>query len=152
MISFRPEQEFGRGHRTEACFMPLIVRMVPILPGTIFLLATFPGTAPAQEQLSSGAFQGRSGHQTSGGVAIVKTDKGVEVRLGSNFSLDGAPGPWLGFGSSGRYDKGTQFTKLDKNKGAQTCLVPAGIDVSKYNEFYVWCKPFNVPLGVAELK
>jgi len=27
-----------------------------------------------------------------------------------------------------------------------------GVDISKYNEIYIWCDKFSVPLGVAALK
>ena len=115
------------------------------------LIAASPGAVSAEEILAQGAFTGKSGHKTSGSVAIVKTDKGVEVRLGANFSLDSAPGPYLGFGNNAKYDPVTQFSKLGSNSGAQVYKLPVRIDVSKYKEFYVWCRPFNVPLGVAKL-
>ena len=115
------------------------------------LIAASPATLSAQEILGKGAFTGKSGHKTSGSVSIVKTAQGYEVRLGSNFSLDGAPGPYLGFGNNGKYDASTQFSKLNSKSGAQAYKVPARINVSKYKEIYVWCRPFNVPLGVAKL-
>jgi len=116
------------------------------------LIAVSPGVASAEQILAQGTFTGKSGHQTSGSVSIVKTASGVEVRLGANFSLDGAPAPWLGFGNNGKYNDRTQFSKLRKNTGAQVYKLPAAIDASKYKEFYVWCAPFSVPLGVAKLK
>jgi hypothetical protein len=30
--------------------------------------------------------------------------------------------------------------------------VPAHVDPEAYNEFYVWCEQYNVPLGVADLE
>lgn len=117
----------------------------------VVVAAMGPVAASAETVLGKGVFSGKSGHSTSGSVSVVKTDKGVEVRFGSNFKLDGAPGPWLGFGTDGKYDQKSQFSKLGVNSGAQVYKVPGKIDVSKYNEFYVWCRPFNVPLGVARL-
>jgi len=114
-----------------------------ILPGADF--------AVAQEVLGKGSLTGQSGHKTSGSVSMVKTAAGIEVHLGDDFKFDGAPGPWLAFGKGGAFDRATQFSKLNKNTGAQTYKVPASIDVSKYDEFYVWCRPFNVSLGVAKL-
>jgi hypothetical protein len=114
-------------------------------------IAMIPLAAAAEEVLGQGSFVGKSGHKTSGSVSIVKTDTGVEVRFGSTFKLDGAPGPWLGFGTNGKYDKSSEFTKLSGNSGAQVYKVPGKVNVSKYNEFYVWCRPYGVPLGVARL-
>lgn len=116
------------------------------------LFAAGPAAVSADEILARGTFTGAGGHQTSGPVSIVKTANGVEVRLGANFSVDRGPSLQLGFGSNGKYDDNSQFSRLGKNSGAQVYKLPARIDVSKYNELYVWCSPFRVPFGVARLK
>ncbi len=124
--------------------------IVPVVAAVI--CAMNPLTATAEEVLGKGNFTGKSGHKISGSVSIVKTDTGIEVRLGSNFKLDGAPDPWLGFGNSGKYDSASEIAILKSNKGPQVYKVAGNIDASKYNEFYVWCRKFAVPLGVAKLK
>jgi len=116
------------------------------------ICAMSPLTATAEEVLGKGNFTGKSGHRTSGSVSIVKTESGVEVRLGSNFKLDGAPDPWLGFGNSGKYDSAGEIAILKSNTGPAVYKIAGNIDASKYNEFYVWCRKFAVPLGVAKLK
>jgi hypothetical protein len=73
------------------------------------------------------------------------------VVLSDDFSLDGAPDPKLGFGSDGSSDDATTFAVLEKLNGTQTYVLPASIDPSLYNEFYVWCERFSVPLGIAKL-
>ena len=100
----------------------------------------------------SGTFKGLSKHVTKGGVSIVKTQTGYIAFLENNFSLDGAPAPTLGFGKDGKFDPQTEFTKLQNIKGAQVYAIPAGINPENFNEFYVWCADFTVPLGVAKLK
>ncbi len=114
--------------------------------------AVNPVTALAGPVLGKGVFSGKSGHKTSGSVSIVKTDTGVEVRFGSDFKLDGAPDPWLGFGKSGKYDTAGEIAILKSNSGTQVYKIPGKIDASKYDEFYIWCRKFAVPLGVAKLK
>jgi len=115
------------------------------------VIALNPMTVTAEETLGQGTFVGKSGHKTSGSVSIVKINEGIEVRFGSTFKLDSAPGPWLGFGNNGKYDNNSEFTKLNGSSGAQVYKVPGKVDVSKYSEFYVWCRPYGVPLGVAKL-
>lgn len=120
----------------------------------MFVLAVvaLPLTAVAgSKTLASGVFEGLSDHVVTGKVAIVQTDNGVEVRLEDDFSLDNAPDPKLGFGKDG-YVPGTLFSVLRNHKGSQTYLLPQTIDPSTYNEVYVWCEKFDVPLGVAKLK
>ncbi|MBO6505485.1 MAG: DM13 domain-containing protein [Kordiimonadaceae bacterium] len=113
-------------------------------------------TAIADDHASTvaahGTFEGRSDHVTTGGVSIVKTASGYVAVLESDFSLDGAPDPTLGFGNNGKFDTDTLFTKLESKDGLQVYAIPANIDVSSFSEFYVWCEDFSVPLGVASLK
>jgi len=79
------------------------------------------------ETVSSGEFVGKSDHITTGKVTIKKVANGYLVKLGKDFSLDGAPAPRVGFGKDGEYDTNAQIGEL----------------VSK---------TFSVPLGVATLK
>lgn len=117
-----------------------------------FLLITV-NSVNADQPASSGIFKGASRHVTTGGVTIVKTaDGGASVILGQDFDFDGAPDPRVGFGKNGRYDEASDLGKLVKNSGTQQYTVPAGVDVSKYNEVYIWCRKYSVPLGVAALK
>ena len=108
--------------------------------------------AAAEDQvLTRGQFVGKSRHKTSGGVAVVKTATGMAVVLEPDFSFDGAPDPKLGFGKDG-YDPATQFSPLQATKGMQTYKLPISLDPAAYNEIWVWCEKFSVPLGVAKLE
>ena len=106
----------------------------------------------AGEAVSSGEFVGKSDHITTGKVTITKVANGYLVKLGKDFSLDGAPAPRVGFGKNGKYDTNAQIGELVSKTGKQVYLIPANVDLSKYNEVYIWCEKFSVPLGVATLK
>lgn len=99
----------------------------------------------------SGSFTGASGHQTSGMVEVVQTAAGWEVHLKDDFRFDGAPDPLVGFGSGGSFAAGTDFEPLRANSGAQVYEVPESIDPAAYDEVYIWCRKYSVPLGVAKL-
>lgn len=115
----------------------------------LMLAALAVGPALAGE--GSGTFNGASGHEVRGKVDVVRTDSGWQVRLGEDFFLDGAPDPRVGFGSGGRFAAATDFEALRRNTGAQVYNVPAGIDPAGYDEVYIWCGQFSVPLGVAQI-
>lgn len=101
----------------------------------------------------SGQFSGASGHDARGAVTVTKNGDGsATVTFAGNFWFDGAPDPFVGFGNSGKYTKGTDVSVLRANSGAQSYTVPASINVSDYNELYIWCKRFAVPLAVARLQ
>lgn len=100
----------------------------------------------------SGTFKGLKGYGTKGGVTVSKNADGSHtVTLASNFSMKQAPDPQIGFGNNGKYAKGTNISLLKSNKGAQSFKVPASIDVSQFNEVYVYCVQYSVPMGVAKI-
>jgi len=57
----------------------------------------------------------------------------------------------VGFGKNGEYDKSSDLGSLVMIAGAQTFLIPENVDYSQYNEIYIWCDKFSVPLGIAAL-
>lgn len=119
-------------------------------------LATAAAETPAAQEnvqgtvISQGSFEGRNRHETSGTVTIVKTADGYQAILESDFSLDGAPAPTLGFGNP-KFDKSTEFAPLKSNTGRQVYPLPASINPADFETFYVWCADFSVALGVAAL-
>lgn len=131
------------------------MRFLPLPFLAIFALALITSNAQpsfAEEVISSGQFEGRSRHVTTGGVTIKKTAKGAIVILEKDFVLDGAPDPKVGFGNNGKYDIASQLSVLKSKTGRQEYAIPASVDPSRYNEIYIWCEKFSVPLGVAKLK
>ncbi len=111
-----------------------------------------PAVSHAQEVLGQGAFSGASGHKTSGDVVVLNSAAGAQVVLQGNFNFDGAPDPKVGFGTGGTYDRASQLAPLASNTGEQVYDVPATLDLTRYDEIYIWCEKYSVPLGVAALK
>ena len=117
--------------------------------------ATFsftPVLADDVSSIASGTFTGANDHITTGGVQIVKTaDGGAVVILDSDFSLDGAPDPRVGFGKDGEYVAATDLGELQNLTGVQVYVVPPTVNVDDFNEVYIWCLQFNVSLGSADI-
>lgn len=122
-----------------------------LIAAAVLLPAGSEGALAGDEIIATGSFKGVSGHQANGTVTIRRTDQGVVAVLEDKFNFDGAPDPKLGFGKDGRYDKGSQISPLGSNSGHQVYEVPAAVDAGAYNQFYVWCERYSVPLGVADL-
>ena len=123
--------------------------LAPLLLATALML---PAASHAEEVVAQGTFSGASGHKTAGDVVVLKSAAGARVVLQSNFNFDGAPDPKVGFGTGGKYDRTSQLAPLASNKGEQVYDVPAALDLSRYDEIYIWCEKYSVPLGVAALK
>ena len=114
--------------------------------GTVSLtVIALAGGAVADER--SGAFEGASGHEASGTVTV----EGSTVTFGDDFTFDGAPDPQVALGNDG-YDADTLFAPLEADTGRQTYELPEGIDPAGYNEVWIWCEEFDVPLAVAPLE
>ncbi len=107
--------------------------------------------ASTSTRVAFGRFEGRSDHVTTGGVSIVRQGDRYALILAGNFSLDGAPDPVVGFGKGGEYDAASQVAALESNTGRQRYLLPEDFDPTEYDEAYIWCEQFSVPLGVASL-
>lgn len=121
--------------------------------GAVAGLALVLGAGMAQAGgAGSGTFKGLSNHITTGGVKVVQTDAGWEIHLKDDFTFDGAPDPRVGFGKDGKFVDPTDFEPLRKNAGGQVYKVPAEIDPTNFDEVYIWCRKFSVPLGVASIK
>jgi len=113
---------------------------------TLFVLAAGPSFA------ASGSFKGAKGHVTSGSVTVTEQGGKLVIKLGSNFSLDGAPDPYVSMGNGSRPVKGGTAGILRKLKGAGTYSVRATSITRGAKEVVIWCKKYAVPLGVARLK
>ena len=121
----------------------------------VFALVFAAFVTPAMAGEASGKFtviSGKEKYTTAGGVTIKKQGGKSYVVLSDDFKFPGAPDLQLGLGNNGPYDKSSTFTKLTKLAGSQTFELPAWVDPSKCNEFYVWCVKYSVPLSVAKLK
>ena len=93
-----------------------------------------------------GAFAGASGHAASGRVEVV----GDEVVLMEDFAFDGAPDPVVAMGRGG-HDPATVMGPLRANAGRQGYALPEGLRGGDYDEVWIWCERFDVPLALARL-
>lgn len=113
--------------------------------------AASPASTADAEVIATGTFEGRSDHIVSGNVSITQVDGRYSIQLADDFSLDNAPDPKVGLGNNG-YDASTKAGHLLALTGASTYEVPESVNVADYNEVYIWCEKFDVPLGVAKLQ
>jgi len=119
-----------------------------ILAGGLMLLSASLAWAGGA---GTGTFTGLSNHITKGEVEVRQTADGWVIELKDSFWFDGAPDPRVGFGKDGSFVDPTDFEPLHSNSGAQVYKVPADIDPTQFNEVYIWCRKFSVPLGVAQI-
>jgi Electron transfer DM13 len=100
-----------------------------------------------------GMFAGAHDHKVSGGFSVAEKDGKQLLMLGEDFSLDGAPDPYIVLsGNEMGSGPGTlNLGRLKTKRGSAAFPIPAGTDLAKYTQVLVWCKKFNVTLGQAQL-
>lgn len=130
---------------------PFLSALAVVFSLAALLISDVP--AYAGDVVATSTFEGRNKHVVTGTITITKNADGTHtVALGDDFSLDGAPDPKVAFGDNDKADPAT-FQELLKSKtGAQTYVIPASIDPTKYSEAFIWCEKFSVSLGAAKLK
>ena len=107
-------------------------------------------SAARAETLKSGEFAGESGHKVSGTVSVESDGSTATLRFSPDFAFDGAPDPKVAFGAGG-YDPATLLGPLKGDTGEQVYEIPASLDLTAYNEVWIWCEEFAVPLGMARI-
>ena len=106
-------------------------------------------SASAADTLKKGSFKGSSGVSTSGSVSIVKKSGKQKIVLSKSFKTKKGPSLWVYVGN-GKPSK--KIAKLKSIKGSQSYSVPASVDMTKYKNVYIYCKPFKKTFGSAKLK
>jgi ATPase subunit of ABC transporter with duplicated ATPase domains len=97
-----------------------------------------------------GTFAKKNNYAVAGRAELVQDGDGYVVNLLDDFQFAKAPDPKIALGRNG-YDKKTLMGLLKSTKGASSYSVPAGIDAASYNEIWIWCEQYDVPLAVATL-
>ena len=102
-----------------------------------------------QKEVATGDFIGLAGHRAEGTAKLLIVGEKKFIRFEDEFSITNGPDLFVYLGNNGVYDPNTRLGALRGNVGSQNYEIPATIDVSNYNEVWVWCRAFSVPFGKA---
>ena len=89
-------------------------------------------------------------HSAEGVAQIIQLADGTRLE---NFKATNGPGPDLYiYLSTGKTNADiVNLGRLKGNISNQNYLIPAGIDITKYNTALIWCRAFSVIFGSAQL-
>ena len=73
------------------------------------------------------------------------------ILLEDSFGFDGAPDPRPGFRKHSKFLDPSDFEVLRERADALIYKVPADINPQDFNEVYIGCRKYSVPLGVAQI-
>ncbi len=101
------------------------------------------------EILKSGTFEGLVGHKAEGLAKIIEVNDMTFLRF-ENFQVTNGPDLRVYITPDGDVKNGIHLEKLKGSKGDQNYLLE-NIDVGVYDTVIIYCQPFGVYFGQAEL-
>jgi len=101
------------------------------------------------EILKTGNFEGLAGHYADGTAKIIKVGDLTYLRF-ENFEVTNGPDLRVYLTSEGDVKSGLHLEKLKGSKGDQNYLLE-NIDLQIYDTVVIYCQPFGVYFGEAQL-
>jgi len=101
------------------------------------------------EIIKSGSFDGLAGHYAEGSAKIIQVGDMTYLRF-EDFQVTNGPDLRVYLTPDGDVNNGIHLDKLKGSKGDQNYLLE-NIDVGTYDTVVVYCQPFGVYFGEAEL-
>ncbi len=103
----------------------------------------------------SGQFSGNSGYSVKGTATLEQSGNSLRLLLQSDFMASNGPmlGVYLATTANGGLNSqnSIKLANLQANTGFQEYAVPAGVGLQDYNYAVIYCIPFNVRFGTAQL-
>ena len=99
--------------------------------------------------LKTGSFEGLAGHYADGTAKIIKVGDLTYLRF-ENFEVTNGPDLRVYLTSEGDVKNGLHLEKLKGSKGDQNYLLE-NIDLQIYDTVIIYCQPFGVYFGEAQL-
>ncbi len=99
--------------------------------------------------VKSGDFEGLAGHHAEGLAKIIQVNDMTFLRF-EDFQVTNGPDLRVYITPDGDVKKGIHLEKLKGSKGSQNYEL-IGIDIEQYNTVVIYCQPFGVYFGQAEL-
>lgn len=103
----------------------------------------------------SGMFSGNGGYSVKGTATLRQEGSSLTLILESDYMSSNGPGlfVYLAKQPSGGLNSmnGLELGSLKSTSGMQTYAVPPGVGLDDYDYAVIYCKPFNVRFGTAQL-
>jgi hypothetical protein len=90
-------------------------------------------------------------HDAQGNVLVIPLENGQKVLRLEDFRSTNGPDLYVYLATDSGASDYVSLGRLKANIGNQNYDIPAGTDLSKYDNVLIWCKQFSVLFGSAEL-
>jgi Electron transfer DM13 len=115
---------------------------------------TIPNATNTPNVLRTGSFVGAGDgiHNAEGIAKVIPLQDGSSILRLENLHVTNGPDLYVYLSPDKSASDFIDIGKLKANNGNQNYEIPAGTDLSKYDTVLIWCRPFSVLFGSAELK
>jgi hypothetical protein len=106
-----------------------------------------------QDTLRTGSFVGVGDgiHNAEGIAKVVPLEDGSNILRLENLHVTNGPDLYVYLATDKSASDFVSLGKLKANNGNQNYNIPSEIDLTKYDTVLIWCRPFSVLFGSAEL-
>jgi hypothetical protein len=127
-----------------------VVTATAAAPVTAGPVVPSPSSTPVVTLLSAGQLDGLGGHHASGRVALYRVGDGTVLRF-EDVDITGGAKPSVHLVPPGQHrpEGGVPLGPLKAEHGSFHYSVPSSVDVS--STVLIWCEPYDVPIGAADL-
>jgi Electron transfer DM13 len=112
-----------------------------------------PNATTKPNEIRTGSFVGVGDgiHNAEGIAKVFLLQDGNSILRLENLHVTNGPDLYLYLSPDKSVSDFVNIGKLKANNGNQNYEIPAGTDLSKYDTVLIWCRPFSVLFGSAEL-
>jgi hypothetical protein len=110
-----------------------------------------PTEPAAPVRVSTGMFTGVEGHRVAGTANLIANPDGSHLLQFPDLDAENGPDLVVWLSAGGSTDDIVDLGQLKGNIGSQEYLIPADVDVSRYDTAVIWCRRFSVGFGEAPL-
>ena len=102
----------------------------------------------------TGSLEGINGYDFVGDVTLAVGDDGaLDLIFADNFDGDNGPGLYVYLSNTrNRVAGGIEVDMLQATSGSQTYEIPGNVELDQFNYVIIYCMPFGVAFGTAELQ
>jgi len=110
-------------------------------------------TTTTSSVLRTGSFIGVGDgiHNAEGTARVIPLEDGTNILRLENLRVTNGPDLYMYLSRDEDASDIVNVGKLKANNGNQNYDIPEGTDLSKYDTVLIWCRPFSVLFGSAEL-
>lgn len=108
---------------------------------------------PESNKALTGKFVGAGDgfHNAEGVAKVIQFEEGTYLLRLKNFLSTNGPDLYVYLSTDKTNTDVVNLGKLKGNIGNQNYPIPSGTDLTKYNNVVIWCRPFSVLFGSAQL-